>query len=391
MGRAHFESKAKRYTVLDAPGHKNYVPNMIAGAAQADVGVLVIAARKGEFETGFERGGQTREHAQLAKTLGVSKLVVVVNKMDDPSICNADKTWSRERFDEIYGKLGPFLKSTGYNLKKDVYWVPISGLHGLNIKVPIDPKVCDWYATHPAVPNAGKSLFQTLDTLEAIDRGDASRPFRMPVMDKYKDMGTMVMGKSESGVVKVGMKLMLMPNRLTVQVGAVYKDEVEAVGALAGENLRLRLVGIEDDQVSAGHVLCSRHDLVPVCSKVECQLVILELLEHKSVFTKGYKAVIHIHSVTEEVEVTDLLATIDPKTKEKSKTRPKFVKSGTIVMARLSINVPVCCELFSDYPQLGRFTLRDEGRTIAIGKITRLPKESRGGGSAAAAPSASAD
>ena len=129
-GRAHFETEKKRYTILDAPGHKLFVPNMINGAAQADVGVLVIAARKGEFETGFEKGGQTREHAQLAKTLGVSKLVVVVNKMDDPSV-----NWSQERFNEVLTKLTPFLKSCGYNTKKDVTFLPVSGLHGWGIKV----------------------------------------------------------------------------------------------------------------------------------------------------------------------------------------------------------------------------------------------------------------
>ena len=129
VGRAHFETEKKRYTVLDAPGHKNYVPNMIAGAAQADVGVLVLAARKGEFETGFERGGQTREHAQLAKTLGVTKLIVIVNKMDDPTV-----KWDKGRWDEIVAKISPFLKSCGYNVQRDVQFVPISGLHGTNVK-----------------------------------------------------------------------------------------------------------------------------------------------------------------------------------------------------------------------------------------------------------------
>merc|ERR1740138_817428 len=129
VGRANFDTEKKRYTILDAPGHKNYVPNMIGGTAQADVGVLVVAARKGEFETGFDRGGQTREHAMLAKTLGVSFLVVVVNKMDDPTV-----NWSKERYDECVTKLRPFLKGCGYVIKREVKFIPLSGLSGANVK-----------------------------------------------------------------------------------------------------------------------------------------------------------------------------------------------------------------------------------------------------------------
>ncbi|PKI60007.1 hypothetical protein CRG98_019595, partial [Punica granatum] len=129
VGRAYFETESTRFTILDAPGHKSYVPNMIMGASQADIGVLVISARKGEFETGYEKGGQTREHVMLAKTLGVSKLLVVVNKMDDPTV-----NWSKERYDEIESKMIPFLRSSGYNVKKDVQFLPISGLFGSNMK-----------------------------------------------------------------------------------------------------------------------------------------------------------------------------------------------------------------------------------------------------------------
>lgn len=128
VGMAHFDTPSKRYAILDAPGHKNYVPNMIAGAAQADIGCLVVSARKGEFEAGFDRSGQTREHAMLAKTLGVDKLVVVINKMDDPTV-----KWSQKRFDECVTKLKPFLKGCGYKVKKDVTFVPISGLNGANV------------------------------------------------------------------------------------------------------------------------------------------------------------------------------------------------------------------------------------------------------------------
>ncbi len=120
VGRAGFDTDAKRYTIMDAPGHKNYVPNMISGAVQADVAILVISARKSEFEAGFDRGGQTREHALLAKTLGVKSLIVVINKMDDPTV-----EWSKERFDECVGKLKPYLKQCGYAVKKHVRFIPI--------------------------------------------------------------------------------------------------------------------------------------------------------------------------------------------------------------------------------------------------------------------------
>ena len=129
VGRAYFETAARRYTILDAPGHKTYVPSMISGAAQADVAVLVISARKGEYETGFEKGGQTREHIMLVRTAGVQKVIVVINKMDDSTV-----QWSKERYDEIQGKLAPFIKGAGFNVKTDVTFLPVSAYTGVNMK-----------------------------------------------------------------------------------------------------------------------------------------------------------------------------------------------------------------------------------------------------------------
>ncbi|KAL4431268.1 hypothetical protein ABPG75_006524 [Micractinium tetrahymenae] len=371
VGRAYFETPKKRYTILDAPGHKSFVPNMIGGASQADIGVLIISARKGEFETGFERGGQTREHAQLAKTLGVTKLVVAINKMDDPSVVEAGDKWSKERYDEIEGKLTPFLRGCGYNPKKDLLFIPISGLMGANMKDKVPADKCSWYT--------GPALFELLDSIESQGR-DAFAPFRMPIMDKYRDMGTVVMGKSEAGVVKKGDTLMVMPNKAPVKVLTVYRDEVEVNAARPGENLRLRLQGVEEEDISAGFVVSSRFNPVPAVTQFEAQVVILELLDHKPLLTGGYKAVLHIHSVVEECEVTKLVAVIDPKTKEKKKA--KFAKSGAMCIARIAVEKPICVEAFDNVPQLGRFTLRDEGKTIAIGKVLRVPK--RGGGAAQA-------
>jgi peptide chain release factor subunit 3 len=358
VGRAHFTTDKRRYTILDAPGHKNYVPNMISGASQADVGVLVISARKGEFETGFERGGQTREHALLAKTLGISKMVVVVNKMDEPSV-----QWAQERFDEIVTKMTPFLRGSGFNVKKDVVFLPISGLMGVNMRERPKKETIPWYD--------GPCFFEVLDDLESPDR-DPTKPFRMPLQDKYKDMGTVVMGKIESGTVRRGDNLLVMPNKIPVKVVAIFRDADEVQAAKPGENLRIRLSGVEEEDITPGYVVCGPKKPIPAVVEFEAQLQILELLDHKSIFTAGYKAVLHIHSIVEECEVVELLSQIDPKTKKKLKKKPLFVKGNTVITCRIQVQEAICIELFLDFPQLGRFTLRDEGKTVAIGKVINL-------------------
>ncbi|XP_038894704.1 eukaryotic peptide chain release factor GTP-binding subunit ERF3A isoform X1 [Benincasa hispida] len=357
VGRAHFETETTRFTILDAPGHKSYVPNMISGASQADIGVLVISARKGEFETGYERGGQTREHVLLAKTLGVAKLLVVVNKMDEPTV-----KWSKERYDEIETKMAPFLKSSGYNVKKDVQFLPISGLHGVNMKTRVDKKVCPWWN--------GPCFFEILDTIEGPPRNPKD-PFRMPIIDKFKDMGTTVMGKVESGTVREGDSLLVMPNKIQVKVAAVICDENKVRSAGPGENLRVRISGIEEEDIMSGFVLSSIAKPIPSVSEFVAQLQILELLDN-AIFTAGYKAVLHIHAVVEECEIIELLQQIDPKTRKPMKKKVLFVKNGAVILCRIQVNNLICIEKFSDVPQLGRFTLRTEGKTVAVGKITDI-------------------
>ncbi|XP_057749678.1 uncharacterized protein LOC130968431 isoform X1 [Arachis stenosperma] len=355
VGRAHFETESTRFTILDAPGHKSYVPNMISGASQADVGVLVISARKGEFETGYERGGQTREHVQLAKTLGVTKLLVVVNKMDDPTV-----NWAKERYDEIESKMIPFLRQSGYNVKKDVMFLPISGLIGTNLQTRVDKSICSWWD--------GPCLFEALDAVEVPLR-DPNGPFRMPILDKFKDMGTVVMGKVEFGSVREGDSLLVMPNKDQVKVVAVFIDENRVRRAGPGENLRIRLSGVEEEDILSGFVLSSVANPVPTVTEFVAQLQILELLDN-AIFTAGYKAVLHIHSVVEECEIVELLQQIDPKTKKPMKKKVLFVKNGAVVVCRVQVSNTICVEKFSDFPQLGRFTLRSEGKTVAVGKVT---------------------
>ncbi|KAK0672965.1 translation release factor eRF3 [Cercophora samala] len=362
VGRGFFETDKRRYSILDAPGHKTYVPNMIGGASQADVGILVISARKGEYETGFEKGGQTREHAMLAKTQGVNKLIVAINKMDDPTV-----NWSHERYLECTTKLQQFLKGTGYNLKTDVFFMPIAAQQTMGIKDRVPKDVCPWYD--------GPSLLEYLDNMKALER-KINAPFMMAVAGKYRDMGTMIEGKIEAGVVKKGMSVIMMPNKQTVDIAAVYGEtEDEVTIAQCGDQVRLRLRGIEEEEIMPGFVLCSPKRLVHNVTQFEAQIRILDL---KSILTAGFNCVLHVHAAIEEVTFAALLHKLQKGTNRKSKLPPSHAKKGESIIARLQVTGgagSVCVERFEDYPQMGRFTLRDQGQTIAIGKITKLITE----------------
>ena len=362
VGRTAFETANRRYTILDAPGHKNYVVNMIAGATQADVGVLIISARKGEFETGFERGGQTREHAMLAKTLGISRLLVAVNKMDDPTV-----EWRQERFTEICEKLKPFLKSCGYRTtsEDDVVFIPISGLGGDNLRdAPTDPRA-SWVTA-----NNHATLFHTLDSTKLPPR-NAEAPLRIPLLESFKEMGVMVTGKVEQGRVAIGTQCVIQPANLETEVQAIYIEDTEVNYALPGENVRLKLKNVEEDQIHRGFVLSAASSPCPVVAEFEADVLIVELLEHRPLISAGYSCVFHCHTVMEEVVVTKLLEATELATKKKV-LKPRFVKSGAFVKFRLQLQNSACLEAYGTTPQMGRFTLRDEGKTVAIGKITAI-------------------
>ncbi|KAH9365774.1 hypothetical protein HPB48_016840 [Haemaphysalis longicornis] len=318
VGRAYFETDNKHFTLLDAPGHRSFVPNMIGGACQADLAVLVISARKGEFETGFERGGQTREHAMLAKTAGVRHLVVLVNKMDDPTV-----EWSEERYNECKDKLVPYLKKCGFNPKQELTFMPCSGLTGAFLKEVAPPEVCPWYR--------GPPFLEYIDSLAPLSRS-ADGPFRMPAVDKYKDMGTVVLGKVESGSARRGQQLLLMPNRRTVEVLQLWSDEDETTLITSGENVKVKLKGVEEEEVSPGFVLCDVVNQCKVAKVFDAQVVILE---HKSIICPGYSAVLHIHAAIEECSVKTIICLVDRKSGEKSKTRPRFVKQDQIAIMRM--------------------------------------------------------
>lgn len=226
IGKAFFKTPTKRFTILDAPGHSGYLPNMLQGACQADFAALVISAKGGEFEAGFEKSGSTREHVLLAKSLGVTRLLVLVNKMDEESV-----KWSFDRFNHIQTELSVYLKKVGYDIENDVTFIPISGLYGDNVKEKLDSKKCPWYQ--------GPTLLELLDSIDPPKR-DPEGPLRISILDRYKEGGMHVMGKVESGKVKFGGNYTLMPNKIPIDVQWVFNSEEEGVPyALPGESVRV--------------------------------------------------------------------------------------------------------------------------------------------------------
>ncbi|PGG99258.1 hypothetical protein AJ79_08595 [Helicocarpus griseus UAMH5409] len=366
VGRAFFKTTGntadgpveRHYTILDAPGHKSFVPNMIGGASQADVGILVISARKGEYETGFERGGQTREHALLARNSGVKKLIVAVNKMDDPTV-----EWSKARYDECTTKIGKFLQSMGY-AKSDLHFMPISAQRTIGVSGPVPKDLAPWFD--------GPGLLEFLHNMKMPER-KINAPFMMPISAKYRDMGTVAEGRIESGVIKKGSTYIMMPNREEVTVAALYGEtEEEIPNATCGDQIRVRLRGVEEEDILPGFVLCSPKRPVHCVSAFEAKIRILDL---KSILTAGFNCVLHVHAAIEEVTFAALLHKLEKDTGRKSKRPPPFASKGQTIIARLEITGgagAVCVERFEDYNQLGRFTLRDQGQTIAIGMITKL-------------------
>jgi translation elongation factor EF-1alpha len=242
--RAYFETKLKRFTILDCPGHNKLVQAMIDGASQADVASLIVSAKGGEFESGFLKGGQTREHAMLARVLGANHLVVVVNKMDTVD-------WSKERFEYIKRELEPFLVANCGFFPSNIRWVVISGYHQLNVHQRVDPALAPWYD--------GKCLFEVYDDIPSVNRCQANI-LRIPLLDKIKDMGIILAPcKINCGIVKPNMNCVLMPSQKPITITKVCDTaDVELGYACSGDSVTLHLKGVDEDEIRRGFVICGQ-------------------------------------------------------------------------------------------------------------------------------------
>lgn len=357
IAQTAFETPHKQITLLDAPGHKDFIPNMITGAAQADVAILVVNATRGEFETGFESGGQTREHALLARSLGVSQLLVAVNKMDTVD-------WSQSRYDDIVKKLGLFLKQAGYK-DIDLSYIPCSGLGGENLtKAVSEPKLASWYK--------GSTLVEQIDKFKAVER-PMDKPFRLIISDVFKGLGSgfSVAGRVSSGSVQAGDRVLVQPAGDLAVVKALTMDDSDNTCGFAGDHVTVVLTGMDMAHVNVGSVLCDPQNPIKSAMRIRARIVIFNL---ELPITKGFTVVFHYQSITEPAIIKRLNCQLNKNTGEVIKNKPKCLVKNSSAVVEIEFERPVCLEMYKDYKDLGRFMLRQGGHTIAAGLVEEVLK-----------------
>ncbi|XP_074642146.1 HBS1-like protein isoform X2 [Tubulanus polymorphus] len=354
VAQTRFETPNRQINLMDAPGHKDFIPNMITGAAQADVAILVVNGTRGEFETGFEAGGQTREHALLVRSLGVLQIVVAVNKMDTVE-------WSQDRYNDIVKKLSHFLKQAGFK-ESDITYVPCSGLGGENLTKCQDEKLKQWYS--------GPTLVDQIDKFRPPER-PVEKPFRMCVADVYKGMtsGFAISGKVEAGYVQNGDRLLIMPIGESAYVKSVTVDEEPVSCALAGEYASVTVFGTEMEKVNIGSMVCDPINPIKCATRIQGRIVVFNI---DVPLTKGFPLVFHYQTRSEPAHIRKIVSQLHKSTGEVVKKNPRCLTKNSNAVVEVEVNRPICIELFSDYKDLGRFMLRYGGSTIAAGLVTQI-------------------
>ncbi|CAN8026047.1 unnamed protein product, partial [Ixodes persulcatus] len=356
VAQAKFETPARSIVLLDAPGHKDFIPNMITGAAQADVAILVVDATRGEFETGFEAGGQTREHTLLVRSLGVSQLAVAINKLDNVS-------WDEGRYRDITAKLQSFLRQAGYR-EADFTFVPCSGLTGVNLTEPPpkDEGLAKWYS--------GPCLVDVIDGFKPPER-PVSKPFRLCVSDVFKGMGSgfCVSGRIDAGGISNGDRVLVMPVGEQGSVKGITIDDMPTPRAFAGDQVALTLSGVDIINVAVGSFLCDPSAPIRVGTRIQCRVVVFNV---EVPLTRGFPLVLHYQSTSEQASVRRILSQLHKGTGEVVRRKPRCLTKNTSGIIELKVSRPVCVELYKEFKELGRITLRSGGSTVAAGVITEV-------------------
>ena len=352
-----FETNKYFYTLIDAPGHRDFIKNMITGASEADVAILVVSAKKGETEVALAPGGQAREHAFLLRTLGVNQLAVCVNKMDDQTV-----KYSQERFNEVKQDVENLLKLVGYDPKK-VNIIPVSGWTGENLTKRSENM--PWYK--------GPTLLETLDTFVEPPK-PVDKPLRMPVQDVYSitGVGTVPVGRIETGKLKVGDTVVIMPEGLTAEVKSIETHHTPLQEAIAGDNIGVNLRGVSKTDFRRGSVIGHTTSPPTIAKEFVAQIIVVY---HPTAIAAGYTPVLHAHTAQVAATISEIVAKIDPRTGQPTEEKPKTIKTGDSAIVRIQPLRPIVLETFKEFPELGRFALRDSGATIAAGIVREITQK----------------
>ncbi|XP_027431323.1 elongation factor 1-alpha-like [Zalophus californianus] len=369
-----FETKKYYITIIDAPGHRDFIKNMITGTSQADCAVLIVASGVGEFESGISKNGQTREHVLLAYTLGVKQLIVAVNKMDI-----TEPPYSSARFEEISKEVKAYIKKIGYN-PEAVAFVPISGWHGDNM---IEPSTKmswfkGWKITRKEGNMVGMTLLEALDSIMPPAR-PTDKPLRLPLQDVYKigGIGTVPVGRVETGFLKPSMVVTFAPCNITAEVKSVEMHHEALAEALPGDNVGFNVKNVSVKDIRRGYVAGdSKNDPPLEVASFVSQVIILN---HPGSIATGYSPVLDCHTAHIACKFADLREKIDRRSGKKLEDNPKALKSGDSAIIQMIPRKPLCVESFSEYPPLGRFAVRDMRQTVAVGVIKAVEKKTTGG------------
>lgn len=341
ISHREFETQKNHFTIIDAPGHKDFVKNMITGASQADAAVLVISTKDGIQP-------QTKEHAFLAKVLGINQLIVLLNKMDAVN-------YDQAKYNEVKAESEKLLKSMGYKTET-ISFIPASSYIGDNITKKSDKM--NWYN--------GPTLLEALDKL-VVPPKPIDKPLRIPVQDVFSitGHGVVPVGRVESGKLTPNMQIIFMPSGKKAEVKKIEMHHQELQEAIPGDNIGFNVKGVEKNDIKRGEVVGPVNNPPKVAAEFTAQIVVLN---HPTAISVGYTPVFHIHTTHFPGKFIELVEKKDPKTGQ-SLGKPDFIKTGDAAVVKIQPLKPVVIEKFSDFPPLGRFAIRDMGQTIAAGIV----------------------
>jgi elongation factor 1-alpha len=350
IAHRRFDTQKYYFTIIDAPGHRDFVKNMITGTSQADGAVLVCSAAEGVQE-------QTREHIFLSRTLGITQMICAINKMDRQEV-----KYSEAKFNEVKEDLTKLLKNVGFKIDTQIVFVPISAFKDDNINK-ASPNMT-WYK--------GPTLLQALDNLKVPEK-PTQKPLRLPVQDVYTitGIGTVPVGRVETGLLKVGEKIVFMPSGKSGEVKTIEMHHEAVQQAEPGDNVGFNVRGIDKNDIRRGDVAGPAANPPTV---VESFTANIQVLNHPSVITAGYTPVFHCHTAQVACEFTALLKRLDPKTGQVAEENPQTLKTGDAAVVEITPKRPLVLEKYKEFPQLGRFAVRDMGQTVAAGVVVEVKK-----------------